>query len=174
MMMQIIEAGGVPLLYDTVLQNLPNPDGYDANPDGYFEWRKVRNITEDPQWPSIVEGKAVKLFLVRAKMLTTDLDCRIIVMVRDPREIAVSLNRFRNLPIDHNLEEEILLMTERLAKIRSAFPNFPVLEVPYKEIVEAPDNWLPAIVNFLSLDPARIPDMRAKIKPELYRNKVIS
>jgi len=164
MMMQILQAGGIPLLYDTTVTS-------DHNPDGFFEWAAGREYNTHPDWPQIVEGKAVKFFLRRAQMLSPDLDCRVVIMVRDPLEIAKSSNLFRSLPIDQDLENETIRMAEKLAAIRTAFPAFPVLEIPYSEIVQAPDLWLPVIVDFLSLDPANLSAMRAVIKPELYRNK---
>jgi hypothetical protein len=164
MMMQILQAGGIPLLYDTTTV-------CDANPYGFFEWAAGREYNTHPDWPQIVEGKAVKFFLRRAQMLSPDLDCRVVIMVRDPLEIAKSSNLFRSLPVDQDLENETIRMAEKLAAIRAAFPAFPVLEIPYSEIVQAPDVWLNAIIDFLSLDPANIVAMRAVIKPELYRNK---
>lgn len=166
MMMQILQAGGIPLLYDITMTS-------EANPYGPFEWSKLRHAEENSEWPSIAEGKAIKAFLPNIPKFTRELACKVIVMVRNPIEVAKSRNLKKNRPIDYELESETEIAINSLAMAKAAFADlaYPTLEVPYADIVQTPDVWLNAIIEFLSLDPANITAMRAVIKPELYRNK---
>ena len=54
-MMQMIDAGGVPALTDS----LRKPDA--DNPRGYFEYEPVKRTAIDPSWLDLAEGKVVKM-----------------------------------------------------------------------------------------------------------------
>ena len=53
MMMQMLEAGGMPLLADGVRP--PDPD----NPRGYFEYSPVKALPRDRTWLGAARGRAV-------------------------------------------------------------------------------------------------------------------
>ena len=54
-MMQMLAAGGMPLLADS--QRAPDED----NPRGYFEWERIKRLSQQPDCLAEAEGKAVKI-----------------------------------------------------------------------------------------------------------------
>ena len=55
MMMQMLQAGGIPILTDNVRQ------ADDDNPRGYYEFEPVKRTKQDPSWLNAANGKAVKM-----------------------------------------------------------------------------------------------------------------
>ena len=55
LMMQMLHAGGLPVLSDSVRK--PNLD----NPRGYLEWERVKQLKKDPSLIAEAEGKVVKI-----------------------------------------------------------------------------------------------------------------
>ena len=55
MMMQLIEAGGIPALAD----HLRTKD--EDNPRGYYEFEPVKSTKNDPSWVPTARGKVVKM-----------------------------------------------------------------------------------------------------------------
>ena len=54
LMMQMLQAGGMPLLIDDL--RMPDAD----NPNGYWEYEPVKRLQQDSSWIPKAEGKAVK------------------------------------------------------------------------------------------------------------------
>ena len=71
MMMQMLAAGGMPILTDDKRQ--PDED----NPRGYFEWEPVTRLCKEPELIDQAEGKAVKVVsrLVRCLSPKPRLQC---------------------------------------------------------------------------------------------------
>ena len=84
MMMQMLAAGGLPLLTDGV-----RPPDCD-NPRGYFEFEPVKRTREDPSWVPTAVGKAVKMVTMLLRDLPGEFDYRVILMYRDPEEVLAS------------------------------------------------------------------------------------
>jgi len=55
LMMQMLQAGGMPLLID----DLRPPDA--DNPNGYWEYEPVKRLQQDNSWIPKAEDKAVKV-----------------------------------------------------------------------------------------------------------------
>ena len=55
LMMQMLQAGGMPLLIDDL--RMPDAD----NPNGYWEYEPVKRLQQDSSWIPKAEGKAVKV-----------------------------------------------------------------------------------------------------------------
>jgi hypothetical protein len=55
LMMQMLAAGGLPVLTDGVRQ------ADHDNPRGYYEWERVKTLPQDPACIGETEGKAVKV-----------------------------------------------------------------------------------------------------------------
>ena len=55
LMMQILEAGGMPILKD----DLREADA--DNPKGYYEFERVKQVAQDQAWLQNARGKAVKM-----------------------------------------------------------------------------------------------------------------
>ena len=84
LMMQMLAAGGIPLLTDGV--RTPDLD----NPRGYFEFEPVKQTRQDPSWIPTAVGKAVKMVTVLLRDLPPEFDYRVILICRDLDETVAS------------------------------------------------------------------------------------
>lgn len=83
-MMQMLAAGGMPVLTDARRQ--PDPD----NPAGYLELEAVKALARDASFLDDAAGKAVKIVHALLTHLPPDRNYRVIFMRRDLEEILMS------------------------------------------------------------------------------------
>lgn len=88
-MMQVLQAGGVPILADSAKQD-------EDNPRGYFELREVRNVRPAAwTWQKRSRGCAVKILAPRiCDWVTPPRNVRAICMTRDIDEVLESRTRY--------------------------------------------------------------------------------
>jgi len=84
LMMQMLAAGGVPVLTDG--QRTADDD----NPRGYYEWERIKQLPQDPGCVAEAEGKAVKVISQLLFALPAGRDYRIIFMERPLAEVVAS------------------------------------------------------------------------------------
>ncbi len=84
LVMQMLAAGGLPLLVDGVR----SPDA--ANPRGYYEHEKVRNLMRDHAWLGEAQGRAVKIVAPLLPFLPVRHSYRVIYVDRDLEEVLAS------------------------------------------------------------------------------------
>jgi predicted AlkP superfamily phosphohydrolase/phosphomutase/tetratricopeptide (TPR) repeat protein len=86
MMMQMLDAGGIPPLTD----GLRKPD--ESNPRGYFEYEKAKQLRRDASWLPEARGKAVKIIAQLLPSLPSlkDIDYFVIFMERNIEAVALS------------------------------------------------------------------------------------
>lgn len=84
LMMQMLEAGGLPPLTDRIRKS------DEDNPRGYYEFERVKKIKDDSAWLDDCCGKAVKMVSMLLFDLPADREYRIIFMERDMSEILAS------------------------------------------------------------------------------------
>lgn len=87
MLMAMLEAGGYPVLKDA---SRP-ADAH--NPGGYHEYAPVRASRRNPSWVAQAAGRAVKVVAPLLPWLPADRPYRVIFIVRDVLEVAVSQRR---------------------------------------------------------------------------------
>jgi hypothetical protein len=173
LMMQMLAAGGMPVLSDG--QRAADPD----NPRGYLELEAVKRTRVDSSWLREAPGKAVKVVHILLRDLPPEFAYRVILMRRDIREVlasqramlvrlgrpgaALGEDRMADL-----FESQIRATVDWLA----GNPSFRTLEVDYAECVHDPLAAATRVAAFLetSLDPA---DMAAAVDVTLYRNRSI-
>src|SRR2546428_1036536 len=83
-MMQMLQAGGMPLLTD----DLRPPDA--DNPNGYWEYEPVKRLQQDDSWIPKAEGKAVKVVSALLQYLPPQYTYKIIFMQRPMQEVLAS------------------------------------------------------------------------------------
>jgi hypothetical protein len=84
LMMQMLAAGGMPILTDGERQA-------DAdNPRGYFEWERIKLLPQQPDCIQEAEGKAVKVISQLLFALADGRNYRIIFMQRPLSEVVAS------------------------------------------------------------------------------------
>ena len=172
MMMQMIEAGGIPVLTDH--QRTRDED----NPKGYYEFEPVKKTRDDPSWVPAARGKVVKVIYSLLYDLPLEYEYRVIFMERNIYEVIASQTRMlqRTGKKGANLSDDRLaeLYKAQLGKFNHWIRNhrcFTVLPVNYSSIVESPQLLAAKINTFLGGGMDTDAMVRA-VDPSLYRNKL--
>jgi hypothetical protein len=84
LMMQMLAAGGMPILSDGERQ--ADVD----NPRGYLEWERIKQLPKDPACIAEAEGKAVKVISLLLLSLPEGHEYRVIFMQRPIAEVLAS------------------------------------------------------------------------------------
>jgi hypothetical protein len=171
LMMQMLAAGGMQVMTDG--QRADD----EHNPRGYFELEAVKHTRTNHSWLARAEGKAVKVVHLLLPHLPVNREYRVIFMQRDLVEIIASQRAMlqqqgkpaANLP-DSKLAE---IFGNQLSQVRqwlSQNPNFRVLHLQHRDVIEMPLTAAQQIATFLGggLNPKR---MAAAVEPSLYRQR---
>jgi len=171
MMMQAIEAGGIPVLAD----HLRAKD--DDNPKGYYEFEPVKKTKQDPSWVPGARGKVVKVIYSLLYDLPQQFEYRVVFLERNLEEIIASQKKMllRRGQKGGGVDDQkmIELFKAQLAKFNHWVRNkkcFSLLTVQYATMVAEPKRKCEKINKFLGggLDSDA---MALAVDPNLYRNK---
>jgi hypothetical protein len=172
MMMKMLEAGGVPIMTDSI--RTADVD----NPKGYYEYERVKELEKETDKSYIRDGrgKALKVISFLLKELPDDNFYRIVFMRRDLGEVISSQNKMLDRRGEQSITDDEMMAEayrNHLAAVRILArkrPNFEILEVRYDAAVKQPRDAARAVNAFLGgrLDEAA---MVAAIDAELYRNR---
>lgn len=171
MMMRMLEAGGVPVLTDRI--RTADAD----NPEGYYEFERVKQIEEDKAWLPDAEGKVVKMIAALLKHLPPEYRYHVIFMRRKIEEVLASQREMlvrRGEPTDAVPDERMAeLFGKHVAQVEAWLaeqPNFEILYVDYGEVLAEPLAQAERVSQFLdcALD---IEKMAGVVDPALYRQR---
>ena len=172
MLMSMLEAGGLTIMSDQIRQ------ADEDNPKGYFEYERVKNLAEDADKSWVRDGrdKALKVISHLLKDLPDDNFYHVVFARRDLEEVVTSQNlmlkrRDEANPVDDaravDLYRKHLINVRLLARRR---PNFRMLEVVYREIIDEPALWAARMNRFLG-GKLNEQAMSAVVDSRLYRNR---
>ncbi len=137
MMMQMLQAGGLPLLTDA--QRVAD----DSNPKGYWEYAKVKTLSQDNTWLGEAQGQVVKIIAQLLPELSADYHYRIIFMQRDLEEVLQSqqtmlerLNTKKSNPVQ--LRQTYAQQLTRLATWLALQDHLAVLPLDHHAVIEQP------------------------------------
>lgn len=172
LMMQMLSAGGVPVLTD----NKRPPD--ESNPYGYYEYEAAKRLYQGhSEWMGQARGHAVKIISHQLKHLPADYDYRVIFMRRDVAEIVASqktmLERMGTLPVSFDAEQLVREYDQHLIYITRWLgeqPNFRVHPVSHRQLIQDSPATIDVLCEFLDL-PVDASAMHRVIDPQLYRHK---
>jgi hypothetical protein len=150
MMMQMLEAGGIPVLRDDIRK------ADEDNPRGYYEFERVKQIAHDQAWLEEARGKAVKMVSALLVQMPNSFRYKVIFMRRQMKEILASqkimLGR-RNQPTDSIGDDRMAALFQKhlgeIEKWITEQPNIQVLYLNYDEIVQDPAKEVGKICQFL-------------------------
>lgn len=171
MMMQALEAGGIPVLTDEIRKEDTD------NPKGYYEFEPVKKTREDASWVPRAVGKAVKIIYRLVYDLPDDFQYRVIFLQREMREVLVSQQKMlkRSGKTGANVEDDKLerLFVSHLSQFDKWIAekeNFSILYIRHRDMIENARNQCEKIGQFLGgfFDTA---SAAAVVDPILYRNK---
>jgi hypothetical protein len=171
MMMKMLQSGGMELIVDHIRK------ADDDNPNGYYEFEKVKKIAEDASWLDEAEGKAIKVISMLLLDLPSDRPYKIIFMEREMAEVLASqqkmLERRGEKKGDISDDEMAELFNKHLIKVKNRISrqnNMDILYVKYNNIIDCPREKAAEINQFLGncLDSEK---MAEAVDTSLYRQK---
>ena len=175
LVMQMLEAGGIPILADDSRRADEN------NPRGYFEFEPVKKLFRDSSWLLEVRGKAVKIVAPLLPALPHTIACRVIFCERDLDEILDSQESMLRGPDGpvvagmarrRRLKEEYTRILNRGKALLLRRPATRVLTIDYRDAVSNPILTAREIDNFLGGETDLV-KMATVIDPRLYRSRSV-
>lgn len=173
LMMQMLAAGGMPVLTDAIRQ------ADEDNPKGYLELEAVKNLRTANRWLGEAHGKAVKM----VHLLLLDLPreghvYRVLLMRRRITEILssqrVMLQRHGKSGAalsEEQLAKVFLSQMERVETELKTRPQVSILAVDYNELVANPAPQAAAINQFLG-GRLNSEKMIQAVDTKLYRQRI--
>jgi predicted AlkP superfamily phosphohydrolase/phosphomutase/tetratricopeptide (TPR) repeat protein len=175
LMMQLLEAGGMPVMTD-------KQRGADVdNPRGYYEWEAIKQIAKKPELldDESVADRAIKCISMLLPAMPVKHQYKVIFMLRPIAEVVASQHAMttRLGKKGASLEPEQLARglrahREEVRKWAQTAPHIEWLEVEYPGLIHDPAPALAKVVEFLGRE--RLPNesaMAAVIDPALHRRR---
>jgi len=178
MLMQMLEAGGMPILTDRVRE------ADEDNPRGYFEFESVKKLLRDQSWLAQARGKALKVVAPLVNSLPGGFNYRVVLIERDYDEILASQTRMIARRTQSGGSESIDDSPERRERLRREYArliaqtrallrnrsNVQLLELRYKDIVGDPAQAA-VMINAFSGGTLDIRAMASAVDRSLHRNR---
>lgn len=171
MMMQMLEAGGIPVITDHIRK------ADEDNPRGYFEFEKVKKIKEDSSWLDDCHGKVFKMVSALLYYLPNNKEYKIVFMKRKMDEMLASQNTMlrRKGQGDSVVSDEEMAkkLDKHLLKIKTWLAqqrNFNVIYINYNSVIENALTNATNVALFFNL-PIDIAKMVQVVETSLYRQK---
>lgn len=172
LLMQMLAAGGVQPLTDGT--RAPDVD----NPNGYFEFERVKGLPGDTAWLDEARGKVVKVIHRLVIQLPEGRSYKVVFVERDLDEVIASqakmlarLGKAGGGLAPERLKAIFAQEKERILASIEARADLELLRVPHAGLISDPSEQVARINTFLGggLDVDR---MAAMVDRSLYRNKV--
>ena len=171
LMMQILRAGGMPIMTDG--KRLPAQD----NPEGYWEWEGITKLPKNPRIIEEARGKVIKVISALLPSLPVKHRYRIIIMKRPVEQVIES----QRAMLEHSgqkpkSDKEHLTQVQKqhseaiLETLRKS-DRVELLEIDFPELVADPAPSIARIAEFLGEQFQVTPAVAACVKPKLHRNR---
>ena len=171
MMMKMLAEGGL----QTVTDSIRSAD--DDNPNGYFEFERVKQMTAgDRAWLDEAGGKVVKVISALLEHLPGGYTYKVIFMERALKEVLASQKKMldhrgeQNKVTDAEMEEQYRAHLAAVKPWLARQPHLEVLYVDYNKMMSEPGPLCKRLVEFLAL-PLNEEKMLAVPNARLYRNR---
>ncbi len=174
LMMQMLQAGGMTLLYDDRRKADEN------NQRGYFEYEKVKRLMQDNSWLDQAEGKAIKIIAPLIHFLPDKFDYAVILMDRDMTEIINSqgkmLTKLGHKPMPSNNSALMKTFSRHIDKCKKFMlikDNFRTLTMRYNDLILDSYTHAETVDRFLNIN-LNVKRMAGVVEPRLYRTRLIN
>ena len=171
LMMQMLAAGGMPILSDGERQ--ADTD----NPRGYLEWERIKQLPREPSCIAEAEGKAVKVISLLLLSLPEGHQYRVIFMQRPLQEVLASQEVMMRNRGTANAAANQSMMAAAFEKNLRAVDAWmesksyvKTLRVPYHEVLRNSKANSRSIADFLGVA-LNVEAMTQQIDSDLYRNR---
>ncbi|MDH3600162.1 MAG: sulfotransferase [Candidatus Tectomicrobia bacterium] len=171
MMMNMLAAGGMEMVTDQLRQ------ADEDNPNGYFEFEKVKSLAEDASWMGIACGKAIKIIVSLLCYLPSAYTYKVILMERNLQDVLASQQIMLHHrgedssgPDDETMGE---LLTQHLNDAKAWLDqqtHIDVLVVRHADAMSKPLACAQRVRQFVD-QPLDVNAMAAVVDPSLHRNK---
>ncbi|MDR4503614.1 MAG: sulfotransferase domain-containing protein [Candidatus Scalindua sp.] len=172
MMVKMLEAGGMDVLTDRIRK------ADEFNPNGYYEYEKVKEIAQDASWLKEAKGKGVKIITALLQHLPEKYTYKIILMHRNMNEILNSQKRMligRKQPTGQISDENMKMVfhnhLEKVVGWIGTQSNMKILHIHYNEVLKEPAKHIKMVNQFL-MKTLNTNDMISVVDEDLYRNQV--
>ncbi|MFL6515641.1 MAG: sulfotransferase family protein [Chthoniobacterales bacterium] len=169
--MQMLEAGGFPLLADQ--QRQPDP----SNPRGYFEFEPVKRLRVDTTWLESARGRAVKIIHLLLMDLPTDgrFTYRVLFIRRPLQEVLSSqeamLQRHgKNAADADKLGQVYAQQLDQVQQWLTGHHCFTSLDLHYHDVLAEPRAAAMQIQTFLGFN-LNVETMAAAVAPDLCHHQ---
>ena len=170
LMMQMLAAGGMPLLTD--LGRKPDID----NPRGYCEWELIKLLPKEPNRIDEADGKAVKIISQLLLSVPRGRTYKLIFMERPLPEVLASQDKMLKRRGSSELVDPAPLtpafrdhMREVIAWLEHR-TDIPVCRMGYRKVLSDPMGSAKAVRDFLDIQ-LNVEAMALEVDPSLYRNR---
>jgi hypothetical protein len=170
LMMQMLAAGGMPLLTDS--ERKPDID----NPRGYCEWEPIKSLPKEPNLIDHAEGKAVKIITQLLLSMPRGRDYKLIFMERPLPEVLASQDemlrrRGTTQAVDHAALTSAFRdhMKEVVGWLENR-DDIPVCRMGYRRVLSDPIRCASEVRDFLGIK-LDVEAMAGQVDPALYRNR---
>lgn len=172
MLMQILQAGGVPMAFDT--ESRP-PD--ENNPKGYFELEggKIINKLMNGDFPlSNYKGEFIKITAFGVKFLPPG-NYDVIYIQRNIDEVLASMEKMAKIQDDKREEtrDSFIKLNNMIVSTIKKREDMNALFVSYNDIVRDPQTYIKEIHDFLGSREFDLNEMIGSVDKSLYRNKYL-
>jgi Sulfotransferase domain len=171
LMMQMLAAGGMPLLTDH--ERRPDVD----NPRGYCEWEPIKLLPKEPHRIDEAEGKAVKVISQLLLSLPTGRNYKLIFMERPLPEVLASQDEMLKHRGGATLSVDQALLTsafrdhmKEIVAWLGRRDDVPICRMGYRKVLSDPAAAAKTLAEFLGLD-LNFEAMASQVDPTLYRNR---
>ncbi len=170
MIMQILEASGAPMAFDTVSRP---PD--ENNPKGYFELeggKIINKLMEKDFSFSDYKGEFIKITAYGLKFLPAG-KYRIIYSKREIEEILDSMEKMAKITDKNRAEtkELFIKLNNMIMDLIRKRDDIEVLFADYNAILSEPEPNIRKIYDFLGTEEADLDAMLRCVDKRLYRNR---
>ena len=164
MMMQMLEGGGLVVLSDGERESDV------SNPNGYYEYQKVKTLIRSKDWVHEAEGKVLKVIAQLLLHLPSNYKYKVIYMERDVEEVLASQEKMLGRKNPENLGVMFSKQMTRVDQWAENQQDVEVLKVNYKEAIQSPAKIAKEVQSFLDLN-MDLEAMVERVDSTLYRNK---
>ncbi len=172
MMMQMLAAGGMPILSDQVRS------ADSSNPKGYFELESVKALQNDSSWVGDAQGHAVKVVSQLVPNLPGKYYYKIIMMDRDLDEVLQSqdtmldaLGRQRSKTSSESLRTIYQKQLNHARAVIAANPQAEMIAIRHRDVMEDPQSVAKRVADFLGPFELDAKAMIQVVDASLYRSK---
>jgi hypothetical protein len=152
MMMQMLAAGGLPLMTD----GRRGPD--EDNPKGYFEFERVKDLASDASWIDEARGMAVKIVSPLLPHLPTQpgrhyavirMDRAIDAVLASQRAMLARAGHAVEPSDDLKLKELFFRHLDEIDRLLAGRADVSSLTLRYEDVVASPQRTADSVAEFL-------------------------